>query len=437
MRSGGTRPDRRGQLVLAIGLWLVAWPVAANAQFPFGNSLKTVRSLCARRETCRRLPPVHPRASFRPVGNARRKGRRCSRFRLQTTPGTLQAHKCGTPMPLVPAGQGALAVSARFGRDPPPINGGLHWRVYPDGAERRPRLVKEENGPAPTFTLPAGSYVMQSASGLPTWQGGAAARRPARGLRASSRRTAHRGPRRRRAHSAEQISFDLYKGSQFERATSADRHRPTTGDVVLLPEGTYHIVSNYGDANSIVRSDIRVEVGKLTDTTVNHRAAIITLKLVSDRGGEALANTAWSVITPGGDVIEGIDRRVSPRVILSEGEYRAIAKNEGKVFERPFNVVNGVDGEVEVRLALAHGETVHDCRKAGSGLWTRSRAQHRGAERSRATNPLEDHCDDGVAANCERCCDRNDFQPRSQICRAAIRRGWHAGRDRPVADRGA
>ena len=37
-----------------------------------------------------------------------------------------------------------------------------------------------------------------------------------------------------------------------------------------------------------------------------------------------------------------------PRVVLSEGEYRAIAKNEGKVFERPFNVVNGVDGEVEV-----------------------------------------------------------------------------------------
>ena len=71
------------------------------------------------------------------------------------------------------------------------------------------------------------------------------------------------------------------------------------------------------------------------------------LGLVSDRGGEALANTAWSVLTPGGDVIkESIG--AFPRVVLSEGEYRAIAKNEGKVYERPFNVVNGVDGEVEV-----------------------------------------------------------------------------------------
>ena len=86
---------------------------------------------------------------------------------------------------------------------------------------------------------------------------------------------------------------------------------------------------------------------ELTDVVVTHRAAVITLKLVSDKGGEALANTAWSVITPGGDVIkEAIG--AFPRVVLSEGEYRAIAKNEGKVFERPFNVVNGVDGEVEV-----------------------------------------------------------------------------------------
>jgi hypothetical protein len=35
-------------------------------------------------------------------------------------------------------------------------------------------------------------------------------------------------------------------------------------------------------------------------------------------------------------------------VVLAEGEYRAIARNEGKVFEREFKVINGVDGEIEV-----------------------------------------------------------------------------------------
>ena len=60
-----------------------------------------------------------------------------------------------------------------------------------------------------------------------------------------------------------------------------------------------------------------------------------------------MANTAWSVLTPGGDVIkESIG--AFPRVILAEGEYRAIARNEGKVYEREFKVVTGVDGDVEV-----------------------------------------------------------------------------------------
>jgi hypothetical protein len=37
-----------------------------------------------------------------------------------------------------------------------------------------------------------------------------------------------------------------------------------------------------------------------------------------------------------------------PRVILAEGEYRAIARNDNKTYEGEFRVVNGVDREVEV-----------------------------------------------------------------------------------------
>ena len=35
-------------------------------------------------------------------------------------------------------------------------------------------------------------------------------------------------------------------------------------------------------------------------------------------------------------------------VILAEGEYRAIARNDSKTFEGEFRVVNGVDREVEI-----------------------------------------------------------------------------------------
>ncbi len=252
----------------------------------------------------------------------------------------------------IPPGHMPLALSARFGSEAPAISGGLHWRVYADKPDPSGvfKLVKEDKSASPTFLLPAGGYVVHVSFGVANAVKAVQLRAepvrevfdiPAGGLRAEGHVGDTRIP-------AGQISFDVYKGSQFE---PADR-RPTvqsvlTGDVVLLPEGTYYIVSNYGDANAVVRSDIRVQAGKLTDITVNHRAAIITLKLVSAAGGEALANTAWSVMTPSGDVIkESIG--AFPRYILAEGDYRAIARNEGKVYERGFKVIAGVDGEIEV-----------------------------------------------------------------------------------------
>ena len=241
-------------------------------------------------------------------------------------------------------------MSARFGRELPAINGGLHWRIYRVEQSGAPRMVKEEKAPAPTFVLPAGAYVVNVAFGLSNVTKAVQLRAermsevfdiPAGGLRIEGRVGDVKIP-------PSQISFDLYKGSQFEPGDKrALATSIMTGDVVLLPEGTYHIVSNYGDANARVRSDIRVQVGKLADAAVNHRAAVITLKLVNDRGGEARANTQWSVLTPGGDVVKELIGAF-PRVVLAEGEYRAIARNDNKTYQHEFRVVNGVDGEVEV-----------------------------------------------------------------------------------------
>jgi hypothetical protein len=258
------------------------------------------------------------------------------------------------PNAAIPAGQVGLVVSARYGRDfAQPINSNLMWRIYPTRPDQTGafRPIKEEKAATPTFALPAGDYVVHVTFGLAS-----AARTvhlksevvrevfdlPAGGLRLEGRVGDVKIP-------AGQISFDVMPGSQFEPGEK----RPlasgvATGEVVVLPEGTYHIVSNYGDSNSIVRSDIRVAAGKLTDVTVTHRAAVIMLKLVSEHGGEALANPNWSVLTPGGDEIVRSIGGAFPKVILAEGEYRAIARNEGKTFERAFKVITGVDGEIEV-----------------------------------------------------------------------------------------
>ena len=255
-------------------------------------------------------------------------------------------------VPMVPPGQVALSVSARYGHDAPAIGGGLIWRVFnvKSDATGVLRLIKEDRAPSPTFVLPPGNYVVHASLGMASAAKAVQLRAdtvrevldiPAGGIRIEGRVGDVRIP-------AGQIAFDIFTGSQFD---TSDR-RPiaqnvATGDVVLLPEGTYYIVSNYGDGNAVVRSDVRVQAAKLTDIVVSHRAAVITLKLVNEPGGEALANTQWTVLTPGGDVIkESIG--AFPRVVLAEGDYRAIARNEGKSFQRDFKVINGVDGEIQV-----------------------------------------------------------------------------------------
>ncbi|MBX9820793.1 hypothetical protein [Afipia birgiae] len=270
-------------------------------------------------------------------------------------PATLTQPPVTTALPPQPAptpAQGVLALTARFGKDLPPVSSGVVWRVYSDkpDASGAFQLVREDRNPTPNIVLAPGGYVVHASLGLvsavrPVTLRNETVREqfdlPAGGLRIEGRVGTTKIPQG-------QITFSIYKGSQFEVGERAPlAQNVAAGDVMLVPDGTYYIISNYGDANSVVRSDIRVQAGKLTDVTVTHRAAVITLKLVSDKGGEALANTAWSVITPAGDVIKEYNGAF-PKVILSEGEYRVIAKNEGKVFERPFNVSNGVDGEVEV-----------------------------------------------------------------------------------------
>jgi hypothetical protein len=256
------------------------------------------------------------------------------------------------PSLMVPAGKVALELGARFGKNAPPITNGLTWRIY--NAKPKPNgtftLVKDDKEAAPSLLLPPGAYIVHVGFGLANAVRPISLRSetvhevfdlPAGGLRLEGRVGDVKIP-------SSQINFDIYSGSQFEPGN----HRPiaekvTTGEVVIVPEGTYNIVSNYGNANSVVRSDIRVQAGKLTDITVTHRAAVITLKLVKDKGGEALANTSWSVLTPGGDVIKEAIGAFS-RVVLAEGDYRAIAKYDGRVFEREFKVINGVDGDIEV-----------------------------------------------------------------------------------------
>ena len=112
------------------------------------------------------------------------------------------------------------------------------------------------------------------------------------------------------------------------------------GEIIRLPEGIYHVVSTYGESNAIMRADLKVETGRVTEAALNHRAATLTLKLVAAAGGESFAGTAFSVLTPGGDVIREVIGAF-PSVTLAEGDYVVIARQGAQVYTREFHVDSG------------------------------------------------------------------------------------------------
>ena len=265
----------------------------------------------------------------------------------------------GLPPPSVPnlpspsQGQVALALSATFAHDGKPIRSGLVWRVFEDrGDAGRPSIVARSTDPAPTFNLSPGNYVLHASYGFAgaskrvTVQAGSLVER----LAISAGALKLDGAVADSPIPPNQLSFSVYvpMGSNSEGRLVIGNAK--AGELIRLPEGIYHVVSTYGDANAIMRSDLKVEAGLVTAATLNHRAATVTLKLVSAPGGEAFAGTAFSVLTPGGDVIrEAIG--AFPSVTLAEGDYVLIARHESQVHTREFKVESGLNRDIEILAA--------------------------------------------------------------------------------------
>jgi hypothetical protein len=280
--------------------------------------------------------------------------------------------------PASQAAQATLSLSAVLNGGGAPLAGGLRWRVFaaqtdPDGS--RP-LVVESSLAQPTLTIPAGDYVVHVAFGLAS-----TAKRVTLGAEVRSERlTLSAGALKIEGTLADapidpsKLSLAIYVPQNRNPLGKLVYAKGKAGDIIGLPEGSYHIVSTFLDtvgahsgvsaaantgksaaiappaaipSNSIVNADIKVMSGKRIDVTIKHRCATLTLKLVNKPGAEALANTTFTVLTPGGDVIRELVGAF-PALVLAEGEYVVIARHESKVYQSTFQVQTGMDRDVEV-----------------------------------------------------------------------------------------
>ncbi|GJE26702.1 hypothetical protein [Methylobacterium organophilum] len=257
----------------------------------------------------------------------------------------------GPNLPPTPAENATdLYLSSVFSGSGQPIRSGLAWRVFEDrGDDGRPAVVARSNEANPTFHLPPGAYLATVTYGYAS-----ATKRVALSgtpvseqLRVSAGALKLYGAVGDQKIPPAQIAFSVFVPIGTNMEGRLVREGVKAGELVRLPEGTYHVVSTYGESNAIQRADLRVENGKVTDATLNHRAATVTLKLVAAPGAEAFAGTAFSVLTPGGDTIrEAIG--AFPSVTLAEGDYVLIARHDGQVYTREFKVESGMDRDIEV-----------------------------------------------------------------------------------------
>ncbi|MBP1886895.1 hypothetical protein [Sinorhizobium mexicanum] len=238
-----------------------------------------------------------------------------------------------------------------------PVESGLTWRVFspiPGSDGKLPLLATSEGG-STAFNLVPGEYFVNVAFG----RAGATRkiRVPEQGPLDKQVLVLDAGGVTLNAVSGSdvrippnELSFSIFSSDvkeDGERALIIADVKPNT--VIRLNAGTYHVVSDYGSVNAVIRADIQVEAGKLTEATIQHRAAKLTLKLVSEAGGEAIADTAWSILTSSGDVVsESVG--AFPTLVLAEGSYTAVARNKDKIYQRDFAVKAGINTDVEVLL---------------------------------------------------------------------------------------
>jgi hypothetical protein len=264
--------------------------------------------------------------------------------------GTLLASAVPAGAQFTPGRNGILALRATYGERGAEIAGELVWRIYTVRGPDVQLFTKVETA-KPSLVLPPGQYAIHVSHGLATAtrdinlsETGAVASLPINvgALIVSG----HLGvPERPIPPQRQKLSLFIPTANNSEGKLVTDSLRPITR--LALPEGTYHLVSTYSGSNSVVRTDVRIATGRVTEAVVNHRAATMTLKLVRQRGGVALAGAEWTIETPGGDIVaEAVG--AFPSVDIGEGTYNVLARHNDREYRGQMKVEGGINRDFEI-----------------------------------------------------------------------------------------
>ncbi len=263
----------------------------------------------------------------------------------------------GAPRETVGNGAVPVRLTALLTDGGPQLATGLTWRIFqkPADAAAFPELIATSKQPVPDFRLPVGEFQINVAFGRANLTrairvtGAPMAEQfvlNAGGLRFSAQGTDGV------ALPPSAVNYDVYSD---ERDQTGDRVRVIAGArpgaVLRLNAGIYYVASLYGDANALVQAEVSVEAGRLSEAVVTHSGGKVTFKLAAQRGGEALADTRWSIETADGDSVKQAVGAL-PSHILAAGKYRVEATRGDQTMSQSFDVVAGKPKQVELVLKV-------------------------------------------------------------------------------------
>jgi len=251
-------------------------------------------------------------------------------------------------------GLGQVTVTASLTEGSQLIKEGLVWRVFRDksAAGGKGLLLSTHKEAGPTLRLDPGTYWVNVALGRANL----------------TRKIVVTGDQVDKAHfvlnagglrlipvlangEAANLKLVAFDVESDERDDHGQRIKVVSGAkpgvVLRLNSGIYSVVSTYGDANAVARADVSVEAGKLSEVRVTHPAAEVSFKLVTRGGGDAIADTQWSIATNQGELVKESSGAL-PTHILAAGAYRVRAKHAGRLYQRDFAVKAGDTTLIEV-----------------------------------------------------------------------------------------
>jgi len=253
-------------------------------------------------------------------------------------------------------GSEGLQLVARLASNSPPLSANIKWEIYnfTKSSDGNRAQILTSDVARPNLPLAPGKYIVRAVFGVsstakvikisPAQITSATFVLNTGGIRVKPVLIAGKPP-------AGKVPRQWIYLAPTPKNPNAPRFIATADDpdqIHQLNAGTYELVSKFGTANAVVKTNVTVSPGLLTEVEISHKAGIVRFKLFKkQRGGEELNGVVWKLFDDEGNEVAS-NLAASSGEIVAPGRYKVSAKYNGNTYTRMFRIKPGRTKLVQV-----------------------------------------------------------------------------------------